>query len=70
MEDILAVYQRVYGKDEVLVCMDETSKQQVKETRIPFPPRMNSTGKFDYENERNGGVTCSCYRRHLKDGGM
>jgi len=32
MEDILEVYQRTYGEDEVLVCMDETSKQQVKET--------------------------------------
>ena len=26
------VYQRSYAHDEVLVCMDETSKQQVKET--------------------------------------
>ena len=28
MEDVLEVYQRSYGDNEVLVCMDETSKQQ------------------------------------------
>ena len=32
MEDVLEVYQRPYDGNEVLVCMDETSKQQVKET--------------------------------------
>ena len=31
MEDVLEVYQRRYGDNEVLVCLDETSKQQVKE---------------------------------------
>ena len=35
MEDVLEVYQRPYDGNEVLVCMDETSKQQVKETRNP-----------------------------------
>ena len=35
MEDVLEVYQRPYDGNEVLVCMDETSKQQVKETRVP-----------------------------------
>ena len=28
MEDVLEVYQRQYGDNEVLVCLDETSKQQ------------------------------------------
>ena len=37
MEDVLEVYQRPYDENEVLVCMDETSKQQVKETRVPRP---------------------------------
>ena len=38
MEDVLEVYQRPYDGNEVLVCMDETSNQQVKETRAPRPP--------------------------------
>ena len=28
MEDVLEVYQRRYEDNEVLVCLDETSKQQ------------------------------------------
>jgi hypothetical protein len=34
--------------------MDETSKQQVKETRTPLSPRVGSSEKYDYEYERNG----------------
>jgi hypothetical protein len=54
MEDVLEVYHRKYEENEVLVCMDETSKQQVKEVRIPLPPESGSPEKFDYEYERNG----------------
>lgn len=54
MEDILEVYQRTYHKDEVLVCMDETSKQHVKETRTPLTLKARSPERFDYEYERNG----------------
>ena len=54
MEDVLEVYQRPYGDNEVLVCLDETSKQQVKETRLPRPPRPGAAGSFDHEYERNG----------------
>lgn len=54
MEDILDVYQRAYDEQQVLVCMDETSKQQVKETRIPLAPRSGKLEKCDYEYERNG----------------
>ena len=35
MEDVLEVYHRPYGENEVLVCLDETSKQLVQETRQP-----------------------------------
>ena len=54
MEDVLEVYQRNYEADEVLICMDETSKQHTKETRIPLPARAGVPEKFDYEYERNG----------------
>ena len=52
MEDVLEVYHREYLEDEVLVCMDETSKQHVKEMRTLLP--QNSVEKYDYEYERNG----------------
>ena len=44
MEDVLEVYHRQYGDREVLVCLDEASKQQVQETRQPRPPRPGLPG--------------------------
>ena len=52
MEDVLEFSP--YEDNEVLVCLDETSKQQVKETRLPRPPRPGSAVAYDYEYERNG----------------
>ena len=54
MEDVLEVYQRQYADNEVLVCLDETSKQQVKEKRQPRPAQPGAVGSYDYEYERNG----------------
>ena len=49
MEDVLEVYRREFAADEVLVCMDETSKQHIEETRTPLPARPGEVEKFDYE---------------------
>ena len=54
MEDVLEVYQRPFDENGVLVCMDETSKQQVKETRAPRPSAPGMVSTYDYEYERNG----------------
>ncbi len=54
MEDVLAVYQQAPCESQPLVCMDETSKQHVKETRLPLPARVGDVEKYDYEYERNG----------------
>ena len=54
MEDVLEVYHRQFGDNEALVCLDETSKQLVKETRLPRPARPGASGVYDYEYERNG----------------
>ena len=37
MEDVLEVYTRPYDLARPLVCLDETSKQLTRETRIPIP---------------------------------
>src|SRR5260370_8086757 len=37
MEDVLAVYTRPRDPDYPLVCLDETSKQFLAETRLPIP---------------------------------
>jgi hypothetical protein len=54
MEDVLEVYQRPFMDDEILVCMDETSKQHIKETRTSLPARPGDPEKYDFEYERNG----------------
>ena len=54
LEDVLEVYQRPYDGNEALVCMDETSKQQVKETRASRPAAPGAVPTYDYEYERNG----------------
>ena len=54
MEDVLEVYHREFDVDTVLVCMDETSKQQTKETRMPRPVRPDQPTIVDFEDERNG----------------
>ena len=54
MEDVLDVYQRSFADDEVLVCMDETSKQHIKETRKPLPTQQGEAAKYDFEYERAG----------------
>jgi hypothetical protein len=54
MEDVLAVYHLAYDPKRPLVCMDETSKQLVKEIRLPLPLQPGRSQKYDYEYERNG----------------
>ena len=52
MEDVLDVYQRPYDPTKPVVCIDETNKQLIEQTRIPCEPR--TPEKVDYEYERNG----------------
>ena len=37
MEDVLEVYTRPHDPDFPVVCLDETSKQLIAETRVPIP---------------------------------
>jgi len=59
MEDILTVYKRPANLVEPLICMDETSKQLVKETRKLIAARPSKPARYDYEYERNG--VCSIF---------
>ena len=54
MEDILEVYQRPYDPHRPLVCLDETSKQLIAETRMPIAAKPGRPGRHDYEYHRNG----------------
>lgn len=54
MENVLEVYQRPYDSAYPVICMDETSKQLVQETRAPLPATPGQPERFDYEYQRNG----------------
>ena len=54
MEDVLDVYTQPHDPDVPLVCLDETSKQLISETRTPIPMKKGSPKRVDYEYERKG----------------
>lgn len=54
MEDVLDVYHRPYDERHPVICMDESSKQTIKENRIPIPARCGQVERYDTEYERNG----------------
>jgi hypothetical protein len=71
MEDVLDVYERPYDPHCPQVCMDETSKQLVGETRTPLPAQPGRPARIDYEYVRQG--VCNLFlwvepltgRRHI-----
>lgn len=54
MENILEVYHQPYDPKRPRVCMDETNKQLVKETRLSIEAEPGQPERFDYEYQRNG----------------
>ena len=54
MEDVLEVYKRPYDPERPVVCLDETSKQLIGETRTPIPTAPGQPQRIDYEYERKG----------------
>ena len=47
MEDVLEVYTRPYDPRRPQVCLDETSKQLVAETREPIPAAPGQPARVD-----------------------
>ncbi len=54
MEDVLEVYQRPHDPAYPVVCVDETSKQLIAETRLPITARPGRVARCDYEYQRHG----------------
>jgi len=54
MEDVLEVYQRPYDPRRPVVCLDETSKQLIGETRPPLPPAPGRVERYDSVYVRQG----------------
>ena len=54
MEQVLDVYKEPYNEAYPVVCMDESPKQLIKETRVLIKIKPGSERKEDYEYERRG----------------
>jgi DDE superfamily endonuclease len=54
MEDVLEVYPRPYDARRPQVCLDETSKPLVADTREPIPAAPGQSERVDDEYERKG----------------
>jgi len=54
MEMVLDVYKRPFDPRFPVVCMDESPKQLIAETRIPIPASPGQPARHDYEYSRRG----------------
>jgi len=54
MEGVLALYKQPYDAKYPVVCMDESSKQHLRETRQKLPMEPGKPERYDTEYERNG----------------
>jgi hypothetical protein len=62
MEMVLDVYKRPFDPLHPVVCMDESPKQLIAETKVPIPSSPGVPAKHDYEYKRCGvcNVFISC----------
>ena len=68
MEDVLEVYKRPYDPLRPIVCMDETSKQLIGETRQPVDATPGHPRRVDYEYERKGVADLFMFIEPLRGG--
>lgn len=56
---LLDLYARPFRSSEPVVCVDEKSKQLLRDTRAPLPIKPGAPAKHDYEYARAG--TCNLF---------
>jgi hypothetical protein len=54
MYGLLGIYARPYDAREPVICLDEKSKQLLRQTRSPLPLQPGRCAKEDYEYKRGG----------------
>jgi len=59
MYDVLELYARPYRENEPVICIDEKSKQLIRDSRAPLPMKPGRPAKCDYEYVREG--TCNVF---------
>ena len=70
MEDVLEVYQRRHDPDRPIVCLDETTKQLISETRVPVPAQPGQPPATTTSTSAMVPPICFCCSPHWRDGGM
>jgi hypothetical protein len=59
MYEVLELYARPYRKNEPVICIDEKSKQLLRDSRAPLAMKPGVPAKHDYEYVRAG--TCNVF---------
>jgi hypothetical protein len=59
MYDVLELYARPYREREPVICIDEKSKQLIRDSRPGLPMKLGVPAKYDYEYVRKG--TCNVF---------
>lgn len=59
MYDVLELYARPYRSQEPVICIDEKSKQLIRDSRRGLPMKPGTPAKYDYEYVRAG--TCNVF---------
>lgn len=59
MYDVLDLYAQPYREREPVICIDEKSKQLIRNSRVPLPMKAGTPAKLDYEYVREG--TCNIF---------
>lgn len=54
MEIVLDTYKLPYDPLYPVLCMDESPKQLIAETKLPIPPKPGQLTRYDYEYSRKG----------------
>jgi len=54
MELVLDIYKRPFDREYPVICMDESPKQLIGETKKPIPASPGQLARYDYEYKRLG----------------
>jgi hypothetical protein len=68
MERVLDVYQRPYNENFTVICMDESPKQLIEDTRISVPMKPGQDTRVDYEYIRHGVANIFMPASHCEEG--
>lgn len=65
----MSLYKEPYRKTYPVVCMDESSKQHLREVREKLPMEPGKPERYDTEYERNGTSNLFVFLNHYVVGG-